>query len=62
MERVHLQEKAAGQPAKFTHQLSDSWTTVARQHVIQLYAWAEEQIAIRHKSSRSSANSWNWEC
>lgn len=38
MERVDLQEKDAGQSAEFTHQLSDSWATVARQHVIQICA------------------------
>lgn len=54
---VNLQEKDAGQSAEFTHQLSDSCTTTARQHVIQIWAQAEEQIATLHKSSGSSANS-----
>lgn len=35
---MNLQEMGAGQPAKFTHQLSDSWATAARQHVIQICA------------------------
>lgn len=59
---VNLQEKDAGQSAKFTHQLSDSWATTAIQHMIQICATAEEQIATRHKSSGSSANSWKQEC
>lgn len=59
---VNLQKKDVGRSAKFTHQLSDSPTTVARQHATQICASTEEQIATTHKSSGSSANSWNREC
>lgn len=57
MEAVNQQEREAGPPAKFAHQLGNSWATATRPHVIQICARTEEQIATGHKSSGSSAKS-----